>query len=118
MFDQLNQRFQNISEETKEYIETSIEYYKLDAYKKSIKGTSALLRYFFVLGLFLLFFSFLMIGVALFLGDLLGSTYLGFFVVAVFNLLIFLLILLKGKNFFEKIVLSIFNEIFSDKVDS
>jgi hypothetical protein len=115
MFDQLNQRFQNISSETKEYIETSIEYYKLDAYKKTAKGTSALLRYFFVLGVFLLFFSFLMIGVALFLGSLLGDSFYGFFIVAGFNLLLFIILLTRGRKLFDSIVLSIFSEIFSDK---
>ncbi len=115
MFDQLNQRFQDISEETREYIETSIEYYKLDAYKKTAKGTSALLRYFFVLGVFLLFFSFLMIGIALFLGDLIGSSFYGFFIVAGFNLLLFFLLLTKGRKLFDKLVLTIFSEIFSDK---
>lgn len=115
MFDQLNQRFQDISEETREYIETSIEYYKLDAYKKTAKGTSALLRYFFVLGVFLLFFSFLMIGIALFLGDLINSSFYGFFIVAGFNLLLFFLLLTKGRKLFDKLVLTIFSEIFSDK---
>lgn len=115
MFDQLNQRFQDISKETKEYIESSIEYYKLDAYKKTTKGASALLRYFSMFGVFLLFFSFLMIGVALLAGSLLGDTYYGFFIVAGFNLLLFIILITRGRKLFDSIVLSIFSEIFSDK---
>lgn len=109
-----NQHVEDLSSDSKEYFESLIAYYKLDAFKKSAKAISALLRFFAFVGIFLLFFAFLLIGCALFLGELLGSIYLGFFCVALLNLIFVLLILTVGKKLFDKLVLTFLSEIFQD----
>lgn len=108
------QHVEDLSSDSKEYIESLIAYYKLDAYKKSAKAISALLRFFAFIGIFLLFFAFLLIGCALFVGELLGNLYLGFFCMAVLNLIIMLFILTIGKKLINKLVLTFLSEIFQD----
>lgn len=109
-----NQHVEDLSSDSKEYIESLIAYYKLDAYKKSAKSISALLRFFAFVGIFLLFFSFLLIGCALLLGEVLGNMYLGFFCMALLNLIIMLFIMTIGKKIIDKIVLAFLVEIFQD----
>ena len=115
---QLNQHVENLSSDTQDYIKSLIAYYKLDAYKKSAKATSALLRFLVFAGIFLLFFAFLLIGFALLIGELLDSFYLGFFCMALFNLIIMLFVATKGKKWIDKIVLSFFSEIFKDETQT
>ena len=110
----INEHVKNLSTDSQEYIESLIAYYKLDAFKKSAKAISALLRFIAFLAIFLLFFTFLMIGVSLFLGDILDSTYLGFLCVAGFNFILLIYILTIGKKLIDKIVLRFLSEIFSD----
>ncbi|GGE13205.1 phage holin family protein [Psychroflexus salis] len=109
-----NQHVDDLTKDTQDYIESVIAYYKLDAYKKSAKAISALIRFIAFVAIFVLFFAFLLIGVSLYLGDLLHNMYLGFFCVALFNLLIMLFILTKGRKLIDKVVLAFFSEIFSD----
>jgi hypothetical protein len=110
----LNEHVEDLSADTQEYIESLIDYYKLDAYKKSAKAISTLLRFFAFLSIFLMFFAFLLIGFALFIGELLNSIYLGFFSMALFNLIVLLFITTNGKKLIDRIVLSYFGEIFKD----
>lgn len=109
----LQDHVEHLTEDSKNYLEALIEYYKLDAYKKSAKATSALLRFIVVSGVFLLFFGFLSVGVAILLGDLLNQLYLGFFIVAAFNLLLVLFFATKGRKLIDRFVLTLFGEIFS-----
>lgn len=109
-----NQHVDDLSEDTREYIQSLISYYKLDAYKKSAKAIAVLLRFIVFSGFFLLFFAFLLIGLALLVGSYLNNYYLGFFSMALLNLLLILFVLTGGKKIIEKIVLSFFAEIFQD----
>lgn len=109
----LQDHVEHLTEDSKNYLEALVEYYKLDAYKKSAKATSALLRFIVVSGVFLLFFGFLSVGVAILLGDLLNQLYLGFFIVAAFNLLLVLFFATKGRKLIDRFVLTVFGEIFS-----
>lgn len=114
MPNKFNQHVDNLSADTQEYLESLVAYYKLDAYKKSAKAISALLRFLAFTGIFLLFFAFLLIGFALLIGELLDNFYLGFFCMALLNLIILLFIATSGKKLIDKIVLSFFAEIFED----
>ncbi|NGZ89452.1 phage holin family protein [Psychroflexus maritimus] len=109
----LQDHVEHLTEDSKNYLEALVEYYKLDAYKKSAKASSALLRFIVVSGVFLLFFGFLSVGVAILLGDLLNQLYLGFFIVAAFNLLLVLFFATKGRKLIDRFVLTVFGEIFS-----
>lgn len=111
---EFNQHVNDFSADSKEYIESLIAYYKLDAYKKSAKAISVLLRFIVFAGFFLLFFGFLLVGFALLVGNFLDNYYLGFFAMALLNLLFILYVLTAGKSLIEKMVLSFFAEIFQD----
>lgn len=110
----LGQHLDNLSDDTKTYIKSEIAYFKLDAYKKLIKATSSLLRFFVSAGILLLIFAFLSIGLGLLLGKLIGYYSVGFFIIAGFYLLFLLLMIFIGKPLIEKFVLKIYNQIFED----
>ena len=110
----LGQHLNNLSDDTKTYIESEIAFYKLDAYKKIIKATSSILRIVVNSGILILVFAFLSIGLSLFLGKMLGFYYQGFLIVAGIYIVILFLMLIFGKSIIEKSVLKIFNQIFED----
>lgn len=110
----LGQHLNNLSDDTKTYIESEIAFYKLDAYKKLIKATSLILRFVLNQIILILMFLFISIGISLFLGNLLGYYYLGFLIIAGVYILIFLFLLIFGKPIIEKKVLKIYNLIFKD----
>lgn len=67
-----------------QYGKTSIELYRLKAIDKAADVVSTMAAKLAVIIFFTLFFLILNIGIALWLGDLLGKTYYGFFIVAGF----------------------------------
>jgi hypothetical protein len=71
-------------EKTEHYTKTSAELYKLKAIGKSADIISSLAARLTVIVFLTLFILILNIGVALFLGDVLGKSYYGFFIVAGF----------------------------------
>lgn len=115
MREKLHTHFDNLTEDGKNYLESLVEYYKLDVFKKSAKATSALLRFIIVGGVFLLMFAFISIGVAILVGDLIGQLYVGFFIVAGINLLLMIFMATKGRKLIDRLVLRIFSEIFVDE---
>lgn len=79
--------FETLFERVEEYTKTSIELAKLKGLETTTEIVSLLvarLSVILMLSLFLLVFN---VGVALWLGDLLGKNYYGFFIVAAFYLL-------------------------------
>ncbi|MGM0635517.1 MAG: phage holin family protein [Bacteroidota bacterium] len=115
MREKLHTHFDNITEDGRNYLESLVEYYKLDTFKKSAKATSALLRFIIVGGIFLLMFAFISIGIAILVGDLIGHLYVGFFIVAGVNLLLMIFMATKGRKIIDRLVLRIFSEIFVDE---
>lgn len=110
----INEHFQNLSEDAQTYIESEIAYQKLDLFKKLVKATSLLLHYIINSSILLLAFAFLLIGLSLWLGYSLGYYFLGFLIVSGVLFIITVLMVIFAKPLFEKRVLKIFNEIFSD----
>ena len=74
-------------EKAEAYAKTTIELTKLKALETSAKLVTSFVSRVSVIVMFSLFALVLNIGIALFLGDLLGKTYYGFFIVAAFYLL-------------------------------
>ena len=74
-------------EKAEAYAKTTIELTKLRALETSAKVVTSFVSRISVIVMFSLFALVLNIGIALFLGDLLGKTYYGFFIVAAFYLL-------------------------------
>ncbi|RRO15015.1 phage holin family protein [Flavobacteriaceae bacterium 14752] len=110
----IGQHLNNLSDDAKTYIESEIAYFKLDAYKKLIKATSALLRFVVNAGIVLLIFAFLSIGLGLLLGKLIGYYYVGFFIIAGIYFILLLIMIFFGKSFIQNSVLKIYNRIFED----
>lgn len=112
--DKISKHFENLSNDAKSYLESELAYYKLDAYKKLIKATSFILSFIVIVSVFLVLLSFLSLALGLWLGELLNHYYLGFLIIAGFYFVIFILLLLFGKQFITNRVLKIFNHIFED----
>lgn len=82
----------SLFEKTEHYTKTSVELYKLKAIDKSADVISTLVARLAVIVFITLFVLILNIGVALWIGELLGKSYYGFFVVAGFYALIGILL--------------------------
>ena len=75
-------------ERVKSYVETRIDLLKLKAIDKSASFLSLLIAMIVVILVSFIFFIFLNIGIALYLGDLLGKVYYGFFIIAGFYIIV------------------------------
>lgn len=94
--------FSGLFSAIKDYLRLYYDLLKLEVVDSVTVGTAAMVSsivlLFFVL-LFLLFFSF---ATALYLDNLLNSSYLGFFIVSVFYLFLLIMAFLFRKTLFEK----------------
>jgi hypothetical protein len=79
-------------ERTEDYSKTSFELAKLKALKTTIDVATSVTSRLSVIVMVALFVLVFNVGVALFLGDLLGKSYYGFFIVAAFYLLVALIL--------------------------
>lgn len=106
-------------EKIEQYGKTNIELYKLKAIDKSTDIFASLTSHIVVAFIIALFFILFTIGVALYLGDILGKSYYGFFVVAVFYAFLALIFTLLRKTVLEKFFNNYFiNQIFKEKKDA
>lgn len=78
----------SLLEKGEQYGKTTLELLKLKTLDKSSDVVSNLVSWLVVIVLAVLFFLILNIGIALWLGDLMGKTYYGFFAVSGFYLLL------------------------------
>ncbi|MFA5419503.1 MAG: phage holin family protein [Bacteroidales bacterium] len=90
--------FESLLESVTDYIKTNVELIKLKALDKASDGISSLISHSVVLVFVVTFLLFLNVGLAFWLGELLGSAYIGFFAVGVFYGLMCLII----RLFFHK----------------
>lgn len=104
-FEQLTDNLKGLSDNTQDYVATSAEYYKLNAFKYSMKALTGIatlsIRGVFVL-IFLMFFS---VGIAFLIGEHMENSSSGFFIVGGFYFLIFILIVAFGKKPLEQLVI-------------
>lgn len=91
-------------EKATDYGKTSFELVKLKTLKKTTDVISSLVPQSFVIGLVITFMLFLNLGVALWLGDILGKLFWGFFVVAVFYILAAIVVHFFMHNQIKKVV--------------
>ena len=110
----ISQHFENLTDDAKKYIESEIEYYKLDVYKKSIKASSTLVWLLIISALLVLAYTFLCIGFALLIGNLLGKYYLGFLIISGVFLILFVVVFLWVKPIIEEKTIQFFNDAFKD----
>jgi hypothetical protein len=85
-----------------EYGKTTLELLKLKAVDKSSDVTSTLISWIVVIVFAVLFFTMVNIGLALWLGEIVGKSYLGFFIVAGFYGLLTLIFGIFRKQLVKK----------------
>lgn len=96
--EQQNDHIASLLEKASGYVETRIELAKLKVAEKSSQTISSLVSMIVLCFVIIFFVLLLNIGLALWIGELLGNSYYGFFVLAAFYGLIALLIyFFKGK---------------------
>jgi hypothetical protein len=91
MEDNNTKLLESLFESATEYGKTSYELVKLKTLDKSTDIVSSLVPHSIVLILFASFLMFINLGLALWLGDILGKSFYGFFVVAGFYILLCLI---------------------------
>ncbi len=79
-------------EKTKDYVETRADLFKLRAIKKTAEVGSSIVSKVIVAVVFTSFFIFLNVALGLWLGDLTGRSYLGFFILSAFYLIVGIII--------------------------
>jgi len=111
-FEELKESTQKIQEETKAYVESTVQYYKLWGFKIAMKSTRIIVR-FILLGFFLMIaFLFGSIAAALAIGNAIQSMALGFLIVAGFYFVLILLLYFLRLKFIERRILRKFSKLF------
>jgi hypothetical protein len=95
---------ESLLERATEYARTSMELVKLKTLDKTSDVISSLIPHYVVLVFIALFIIFLNLGLALWLGEILGKTWLGFFVVAGFFVITGIFIHFFMHKWLKKIV--------------
>lgn len=93
---------ETLFERAEDYSRTSIKLLKLKAIDKTAEIVSALISWIVIITIMALFFMVLNIGIAFWIGELLGKTYYGFFIVAAFYALLGIVFLIFSKQWIKK----------------
>ena len=93
---------ESLIEKGEQYGKTTIELVKLKTLDKTADVVSSVVSWLVVCVLAILFFVPLNIGIALWLGDLLGKSYMGFFIVAGFYAVFFIFFWIFRKSLIKK----------------
>lgn len=114
-FEELKENVDDIQENAKAYMESSIAYYKLWGFKVAMKSTTLMVKFLLIAICLMIVLFFISIAGALALGQLFGSYPLGFLTIAgIYLIIVFLLFLVKDK-IVEGPILEKFSEIFFDE---
>ena len=101
-----------------DYLKSTAEYYKLRLFKSSMKFATSLINLLILGSILLLCLAFISVGLALWLGNLTGNIQHGFFIVGGFYCVLFVFVMIFGKDFIIKNMLSKFSElVLEDKND-
>jgi fatty acid desaturase len=96
--------FETLIERTEEYGRTSLELLKLKAVDKFSDGASSAASKIAGLFFFIMFFMLVSVGLALWLGDVMGKTWYGFFVVGGVYGILFAVLFFVKHNWLKKMV--------------
>ena len=111
MAKKVNDHIEDLSDDTKAYIKSLIEYYKLDALKKSTKAIATVLSLAIKGSLLLLLFMFVSIGLSFLIGEYINSVAYGFMIMGGFYLLVLLIFLLVARPVSESLSLKFIYKI-------
>ena len=111
MKNHLGDHFDNLSQDTKDVIKNSIEFYRLDLLKKTALSIVTGGRFVLIIGILILVLSFVSLGFAFLIGNTLGSVSYGFFIIGGFYVIVLIIVSIFGKKLLEKPVFSFLNSI-------
>lgn len=114
MIDEIKENVSEVNKNTKKFINASVDYYRLKAFKlltMSITSLSKLLITGFILVIGVFFIS---LAISIGLGDLLDNHFFGYLIVGCFYLLV-ALIFRYNKGFLERKILEEFSSSFFDE---
>ncbi|HJS00814.1 MAG TPA: phage holin family protein [Flavobacterium sp.] len=111
-FDDLKEHSENIQQQTKDYIDKNLSYYKLLAFKMAMKSTTMIFKFTLILLCFCMVLFFCSIALAFAFANYLESYTLGFLSVGLIYLLITGLLFLVKDKIVEGPILEKFSEIF------
>jgi hypothetical protein len=111
MKNQLGDHFDNLSQDTKDVIKNSIEFYRLDLLKKTALSLVTGGRFVLIIGILVLVLFFVSLGFAFLIGNKLGSVSYGFFIIGSFYIIVLIVVGIFGKKLLEKPVFSFLNSI-------
>jgi hypothetical protein len=111
-FDQLKERVDEIQDNAKAYLDSSIAYYKLWGFKVAMKSTTLILKFILISICLLIFLLFASIAGAFALGEVMNSYALGFLSVAGIYLVFAILLFLIKDKIVEGPILQKFSDIF------
>lgn len=119
MKNSIGNHFDNLTQDTKDAINHSIDYYKLDLFKKTALSLISGGQFFIKIGILVLVLFFVSLGLSFLIGNRLGSVSYGFFVVGGFYIVLLIIVSLFGKKLLEKPVLKFLYKILSshDQLD-
>ena len=89
-FSRITDNVHELTDNIHAYIESSIEYYKLDLFKKMMKGAVSLVKLLVIGSIFLVFLLFLSVAVAISIGESMESMSTGYYIVGGFYFLVFI----------------------------
>lgn len=104
-FEKLTNSFNDLNDNIRALSHSTSEYYKLNLYKKIIRGVIFLVNMMLIGFVCLIALLFLSIAVAISIGKALSDPSVGFYFVGGFYVLIFMFIWIFGKNYIRKIIL-------------
>lgn len=104
-FEKLTNSINDLNDNVRDLAKSSTEYYKLDLYKKIIKGAISLVNMMLLGFICLIALLFISLAVALAISTALDQPSAGFYIVGAFYFLVFALIWFFGKKQIEKIIL-------------
>jgi len=116
MIDNIKENLGEVNENAQQYVNSSVSYYKLKAFKLLMKGVtsmSQLLITGFILVIAALFISF---AASFGIGELLDNRFLGFLIVGVFYILV-AIIFYANRQIIERKILKEFSEDFFDELE-
>jgi len=111
-FNEIKDNVDDLKSETKAYVDKNVEYYKLLGFKIAAKTTAMFVSYTLVLLIFAFVLLFGSIAAGFAIGSSIGSTSLGFLIVAGAYFLFGILVLLLKDKLIEKQILKTFSEMF------
>jgi lipopolysaccharide export LptBFGC system permease protein LptF len=117
MKNNIGDHFDNLSQDTKDVIKNSIEFYRLDLFKKTALSLVTGGRFVLKIGILVLVLFFVSLGFAFLIGNKLGSVSYGFFIIGGFYILVLIIVSIFGKKLLEKPVFSFLNSILGSDND-